>query len=500
MFIVQNILHKASGVAGVFLGVALVLCAGCSTPTTGRVRDVHLLYAGTPEQREITSAKEFGPFYEQVVTGSGSKRTSYRPFFGTTITADDGNAMRREVLWPIYDSNYRNGSLTWRFLLWFGVDADTDDPESYNRLWAFPLWFQGQTKAGENYAALFPVYGTIRDMFWERIHFLAFPLWVDYDRNGNHTLSVLWPIFSRTTGKSLSGFKVFPLYGQMARKSGDKTRFVLWPLWTSGTYTNRSPGYSWMLFPVMGRVNRASESSWIFLPPFFNFTHGQGKMKDYRKLNCPWPFVKIADTETLHKRYYLPFWGHVYDNAGKYDSCSVMWPFYNSRYAERARIRDRSRTLFPLFHWSEAMTDANQDGVFDTEVETYWRLWPLLSHRSDPENDFLRIPDLSLSKRLGPIERNFLGMFTFYTRGHSTKTHRVDHEALWGFFRRGYGEAYSSFRVWPVYERKRDAGKWNWSVLGGLLGRRGDAENAQWCYLWFFGGSEDDGKSKEAVK
>ena len=98
MFIVQNILHKASGVAGVFLGVALVLCAGCSTPTTGRVRDVHLLYAGTPEQREITSAKEFGPFYEQVVTGSGSKRTSYRPFFGTTITADDGNAMRREVL------------------------------------------------------------------------------------------------------------------------------------------------------------------------------------------------------------------------------------------------------------------------------------------------------------------------------------------------------------------------------------------------------------------
>ena len=500
MFIVQNILHKASGVAGVFLGVALVLCAGCSTPTTGRVRDVHLLYAGTPEQREITSAKEFGPFYEQVVTGSGSKRTSFRPFFGTTITADDGNAVRREVLWPIYDSNYRNGSLTWRFLLWFGVDADTDDPESYNRLWAFPIWFQGQTKAGENYAALFPIYGTIRDMVWDRIHFAAFPLWVEYDRNGNQSQSVLWPIFSRTTGESLSGFKVFPIYGQMERKGQDKTRFVLWPLWTSGTYTNRSPGYSWMLLPVMGRVNRASESSWIFLPPFFNFTHGQGKMKDYRKLNCPWPFVKIVDNETLHKRYYLPFWGHVYDNAGKYDSCSVMWPFYSSRYAERARIRDRSRTLFPIFHWSEAMTDANQDGTFDTEVETYWRLWPLLSHRSDPENDFLRIPDLSFSKRLGPIERNFLGMFTFYTRGHSTKTHRVDHEALWGFFRRGYGEAYSSFRVWPVYERKRDAGKWNWSVLGGLLGRRGDAENAQWRYLWFFEGSEDDGKSKEAVK
>ena len=500
MFIVQNILHKASGVAGVFLGVALFLCAGCSTPTTGRVRDVHLLYAGAPEQREIASAKEFGPFYEKVVTGSGSERTSYRPFLCTTIATADERAVRREVLWPVYDSNYRDGSLTWRFLLWFGVDADTANPESYNHLWVFPIWFQGRTQTGETYAALFPVYGTIRDMFWERIHFVAFPLWVEYDRNGNHSQSVLWPIFSRTTGKSLSGFKVFPLYGQMARKGGDKTRFVLWPLWTSGTYTNRSPGTSWMLFPVMGRVNRASESSWIFLPPFFNFTHGQGKMKDYRKLNCPWPFVKILDTETLHKRYFLPLWSRVYDNEGKYDSCSVMWPFYSSRYAERAKMRERSRSLFPVFHWAETWADTDGDGSFESEVENYWRLWPLVSDRSDAVNSFVRIPDFSLSKRIGPIERNFLGMFTLYTRGLSAKTHRVDHEAFWGFIRRGYGDTYSSFRVWPVYERKRDAGKWNWSVLGGLVGRCGDEGKAHWRYLWFFGESENDRKSEEAVK
>ena len=79
-------------------------------------------------------------------------------------------------------------------------------------------------------------------------------------------------------------------------------------------------------------------------------------------------------------------------------------------------------------------------------------------------------------------------MFTLYTRGVSAEAQRVDHEALWGAFRYGSGEDYSAFRVWPLYDSAEESGEWSWSVLGGLIGRSGDADEARWRWLWFFGG------------
>lgn len=500
MFVLQNSL-RIQGAAAFFSSAALAcFFAGCSTPTTGRVRDAHLLYGDDPAVRRIESAEQFGPFYEHVATAAGSERTSLRPFIYTKITAADGQAVHQEAVWPVYSSNRRDESLSWRFLTCFGADYDTADPESYSRLWAFPLWFQGQTKAGEDYAALFPVYGTIRNLYWDRIFFALFPLWVEYDRAGNHSWSFLWPIFSRTTGENADGFKVFPVYGQMEHIGNAKSRFVLWPIWTSAVFTNRNPGTSWMLFPVAGRVNRASESTWMVVPPFFTFSHGRDKLDYYRKINCPWPLVRIVDAKNLHKRYFMPFWGRQYDNDGKFDSRWVMWPFYRSRTAIRAGRRERIRSVFPVYHRAEVRKDGDKDGVFETELETYMRFWPLYSHRTDPDNSNIRIPDLSFSRRIWALDRNFLGMFTLYTCGSTENPRRVDHEVMWGLLRRGYGEAYSAFRVWPFYDSKADSDQWKWSVLGGLIGRNGDADGSDWRYLWFFGGPEDGNENKENSK
>lgn len=500
MFFPPNIL-RILRVTALFSSVAVAfLCVGCSTPTTGRVRDAHLLYGEDSATRRIQSAEQFGPFYERVSTAAGSERTSYRPFLYTKITAAGGNAVHREVVWPVYSSNRRDESLSWRFLTCFGADYDTTDPEAYSRIWAFPFWFQGQTKTGEDYAALFPVYGTIRNMYWDRIFFAPFPIWVEYDRAGNHSWSFLWPIVSRTTGENANGFKVFPIYGQMEHIGDANSRFILWPFWTSGVYTNRNPGSSWMLFPVAGRVDRASESTWMVVPPFFTFSHGRGKMDDYRKINCPWPLVRIVDTKNLHKRYFMPFWGRQYDNAGKFDSRWVMWPFYHSRYAVRAGRRERIRSVFPVYHRAETQKDGDKDGVFETELETYMRFWPLYSHRTDPANSYIRIPDLSFSKRIWALDRNFLSMFTLYTCGATENPRRVDHEALWGLFRRGYGDAYRAFRIWPFYDSNTDAGKCKWSVFGGLIGRSAESGESHWRYLWFFGGAVADTANKENVK
>ncbi len=488
------------GFASVVIAAVFLFCAGCSTPTTGRVRDVHLLYSRNSETRQITEVDELGPFYERVHTASGSERVTYRPFLHTRITDVTNTAERLEYFWPIFGSNRRENALSWRFLLCFGADPDTTDPESAYRTWALPFWFQGRTKQGEDYAALFPLYGTIRNIFWDRIHFALFPLWLEYDRGGYNSWSVLWPIISRTTGKSGSGFKIFPLYGQMEKSGKEKTKFVLWPFWTSGRYFDRNPGKSWMLFPVVGRVDRASESAWMILPPFFTVSQGQGKLDYYRKINCPWPFVRIVDDQNEHRRYYWPLWGRHYRDDDTFDACWALWPFYRSRVATRAGIRERSRSVFPIYHHSESRSDANQDAVYETEVETFTRVWPLFSSRADATHSFTKIPDLGFSKRNSVLDRNLLGMFTLYTRGETTEPQQVDHTALWGAVRRGYGELHTATRVWPLYDSKRADTAWHWSVFCGMLGREGRGAKSSWRYLWFFGGIDEDEASREGAE
>ncbi|MDD4061344.1 MAG: hypothetical protein PHW08_11690 [Kiritimatiellae bacterium] len=487
---------KARRSAGlVALACTALLAGGCASPTTGRVRDAQLLYGDWQRPAAIAEARQAGPFFEHVATADGAERDSWRPFLHTRISAADGAASHAEWLWPVYSENRRDGALSWRFLLWFGQDPDTADDDSAQRLWLFPIWFQGRSQQGEDYAALFPVYGTICDMIADRIHFALFPLWLEVDRVGNRTQNVLWPIFSRTRGETANGFKVFPLYGQLDRTGKGREKFVLWPIWTSSVHTNRNPGTAWMLFPVVGRVNRESESTWMALPPFFNFTHGRGKLEGYRKINCPWPIIRIVDEGPMRKRVFFPFWGRKWHVAGKYDACWAVWPFYSSRHVVKRDVREKARSLTPVYHQSSLMRDADGDGEFETPVENFLRVWPLFSARADGTNSFLKVPDLSFSKRTGALERNLLDMFTLYTRGGETSPRRVDHEALWGMLRLGRGEAYRATRVWPLWNAEEEADAWSWSLLGGLLGRRGDADAARWRYLWFFGGEAPNTKA-----
>ena len=477
------------------LAAALLACllfaGGCASPTTGRVRDAHLLWEGDPAKRQIASFEQFGPFYQRVETADGAVRRSVRPFLWTGIESAEPGVSHEEILGPVWARERRAGQTAWRFLIFFGMDKDvTGEGSPQDRTWLFPLWFSGTTRDGEDYAALFPIHGTIREMYWERIGFTLFPLWVTWDRNDSHTWSVLWPFVQRQKGPKRDAWRILPFWGR-TRVEGERTsHFVMWPIWTDSEHVGRNPGSEWMLWPLVGRVDRQDEDAWLFLPPLFNFSYGRGKLPEYRKVNCPWPIVMIHDDKDGHERRYFPFWMHRWTEDGKAENLTVLWPFWNQRRVDVKNRRDHEWTLFPILHQS-VLTHVAPDGT-ETLEENYLRVWPLYSRRYDPERRLVRIPDLSFRKREGQLERNLLGMFTLYTRGEQADPHRVDHEALWGMFRRGYGEDYSATRVWPFYDTKEEDGAWHWSILGGLLGRSGRGDESAWHYLWFFGDRLDE--------
>ena len=466
---------------------AALLAGGCASPTTGRVRDAHLLWSPAPAERRIARYEQAGPFYERVETADGAVRTSYRPFLWTDIVAADPSVSHDEALWPVWSRSRRGDEVSWRFLVFFGMDKDTGDAVSpQDRTWIFPFWFSGTSKQGDPYAALFPLHGSIREMYWEKIGFTAFPIWVTWDRNGNHTWSVLWPFVQRQTGPKRDAWRIIPFWGRTRVKDELYARFVMWPIWTEAEHYGINPGSDWMLWPLLGHVDRANEEAWLALPPLFHFAKGRGKTPEYRKMNFPWPLVMVHDDKDSHRRWFFPFWMHRWSTDGKIDSKTVLWPFWHTIDVRTARRALTENTLFPIWHHSRLESLAT-NGLPAALEEDYQRLWPLWSRRYDPENRLVKIPDLSFRKREGQLERNLLGMFTLYTRGEQASPRRVDHEALWGAIRRGYGEDYAATRIWPVYDSKEEKDVWRWSILGGLLGRSGRAGESAWQWLWFFG-------------
>ncbi len=483
---------------------ALLAGSGCASPTTGRVRDAHLLWSPPPEAREVASYRQLGPFYERVETQDGAVRRSVRPFLWTDIRAAEAGVEHLEALWPVYARERRAGQTSWRLLCFFGMDKDTTGSGSpQDRAWLFPLWFAGTSKRGEPYAALFPLHGTIREMYWDRISFTLFPLWATWDRNDCHTWSVLWPLVQRQTGPGRDAWRVIPFWGRTKVDGRLDARFVLWPLWTQARHEGINPGRDWMLWPLVGRVDRQDEEAWLFLPPLFTVSHGRGKLPEYRKINAPWPIVMIRDTKDAHLRRVFPFWIHRWSENGDAENRTVLWPFWNDRRLDVKGTHVREWTLFPVLHRSTLTRDAGTNGVARLD-EDYLRVWPLWSRRHDPRNRLVKIPDLSFHKRAGALERNLLGMFTLYTRGERDGAdgapERVDHEALWGALRRGYGEGgYSATRVWPLWDAKEEDGAWHWSLLGGLVGRSGRGAERRWRWLWFFGGDRLDAEDDAAA-
>ena len=478
---------------------AALLVGGCASPTTGRVRDAHLLWSRDAASRQIVSVHQAGPFYERVETADGATRSSFRPFLRTKLEAPAQEASHLEVLWPLYSRETRGRESAWRFLVFFGMDKDHDgdvSPENaksgrspQDRTWLFPFWFSGTARDGSEYAALFPIAGTIREMYWERIRFGLFPIWCDWDRAGHHTWSVLWPFVQRQTGGGRDAWRILPFWGRTRVVGKMESNFVLWPIWTSARHFDVNPGSDWMLWPLAGSVDRANESATLVLPPLFHFAHGRGKLPDYRKINAPWPLVMVRDEKDRHARWYFPFWMHRWTTDGNADNLTVLWPFWNQRRLDTPGASIHEWSLFPLLHSSRTVRGAGKDASL---AERYFRAWPLWSVREDSENRFVKIPDFSFRRRAGQLERNFLGMFTLYTAGQSRDAAsgqvRTDREALWGLWRRGRDDAgtYRLDRFWPFWERREENGARRWSVLGGLFGRESPDADTPSRWRFFF--------------
>lgn len=399
-----------------------------------------------------TQGLRLGPFFETATDDNGASMVAMRPFYSreTASPTDPTSKSKTDVLWPLGTYSTRNNRFYWRALLFYGTGT-MDDPTSPGdpyRFRLFPFFFVGKTSGGDDYGAIFPLGGKLRDFFfYDELDFCLFPIYAKGKTKSTEMTTYLWPFYLKREGENFSQRRFFPFYGTKERlhygRLMAKSEFIAWPFWTSFNVTDTSDGSSigdgFVFWPFYGYSDTKSDSEntrikmRTFLPPFFLFA---GDGKDYEKVFAPWPFYRHISEGNHIENHYWPFYGSN-QRKGVKDSKTIdstteyyLWPLFR---ATSVNTDDKIRENYyhaPLpFYFHHSRIISKKDG---DERSVYSRLWPLFSYRNSPSGTHFRFPEFSLWSKSEAIERNWAPLWSLYTFREKEDGAYLN-DLLWGF-------------------------------------------------------------------
>jgi len=469
----------------IFACLLMAVLCGCVSPP-GRRMDAGPLISADRDVHGVPGIRILGPLAEQRVAEDGKTFTAVRPFW-SRVTDPAADRTVSDIAWPLGMVKTRMGEQDWRFFPAFGHDFDTEQDESRHRWTVFPLLFGGRTKEGGRYFAVFPLGGTLHEFLGrDRIFFALFPLYAYSTIKDHQTHSVLWPVYSRTTGTGVYKFRIWPFYGISVNDDRWTKRFVLWPFWTSVQYNfPDQQGGGFVLFPLYGRVDVGDRHSRMLLPPFFKV---EWAGEDHLAWNAPWPFVQYSRGE-VDKFYLWPFFGRKAKERER--QWFALWPLVSARRNDLPAATVRRFQALPLvFHESRhALLPAAGDGAARIEQDDadarYFKLWPLISYRR--ENDVSQFRALALwpLKQTPGIERNWAPLWSLFSRERAGDVRQT--ELLWGLYRHrrsGRERQVSLFPLLQTASGKEDSSR-SWSLLYGLAGYERDGLHKEFRLLYF---------------
>ncbi|MDD4871874.1 MAG: hypothetical protein PHR77_15055 [Kiritimatiellae bacterium] len=447
----------------------------------------------SPDSSDRTRA--MGPFFEKQTDTNGMSFMAVRPFYSRTNDLVKKRKLS-EFVWPLGMIKEFQGELDWRFILAFGHNFEKANPDSRKRLWILPFLFNGTDINHEKYFAVFPIGGKVNEFLGrDKIVFALFPLYLFSSVNGVETTDVLFPFFSKTTGKDISRFRIFPFY--MRSVTGDRARSesVMWPIWTSTKYDYPgSEGKGFILFPFYGHMKSTSAESWLYLPPFFRYTSG----KKGKSGNFPWPLIQYSSANP-EKFYIWPLWG--YKDFQGIKTSFFLWPIVHSEtIKDREREMNRFMILPVISYESQVVTEKNPNDsdVKENITARYFKLWPLGSYRREGDSYRFRILDLWPTKQMQGIERNWAPLWTLYS--HNKVGENSEDELFWGIYHRvNKGENARNWSLFPIFSWNTDSagcGKKEWNFLMGLFGYKRDDLLKSYRLLYFLKFNSKEKESK----
>ena len=396
-------------------------------------------------------------------------------------TGTDSEEM--DFLYPVmtYD-RYGTESRYQLFQLFSFAGGNNQADQHSKRFTLFPFFFlQRSEKPEENYTALFPFYGTVRNrMLRDEIHAVMFPFYSKTRKKDVVTENYLFPIVHRREGPGLHGWQVWPIVGHEHKEVTTKTNlfaevemvpghdkwFGAWPFFlrTKSGIGSENPQSAFAVLPFYSRVESTQRETTTWLWPFFN--HTIDREKKYEEWDLPWPLIVFARGEGKTANRVWPFFSHVENPVA--ESAFYLWPLYKYNRFHSDPV-DRERTRILLFLYSDTREKNTETGEYRGRKD----LWPLYTFRHDLNgNERLQIlaplePILPASKS---IERNYSPLWSLWRQEKNARTGETSQSLLWNLYRRETnpeGKKLSLLFGLVRYESTPDAKSWHWFHLTG---------------------------------
>jgi hypothetical protein len=460
---------------GVFLLFFALPAAHASTNSTGA--------ADADIQTNNTVASQawhfrLGPFFEIGQGSNGVNMLAVRPLFSRVTDTAERESIT-DVVWPWSSFHRRDDYFHWWALPAFGKDENVRDPLSRHTFWLLPIYCEGRTRDGKDFAAIFPLGGTICGfLMQDEMNFVLFPLYLDYHSAKQKTTNWLWPLYLREEGPLRDRFQLFPFYCEKIA-TNERSYAVCWPIWNRTVFDYpKLHGTADILFPIYGSVDTDKQKGWMALPPFFSRMEVEGKTQ----LRCPWPFYVNSDNaDNSHKDSFWPIWDQTASTNGH--RRTAIWPLWWDSQSDYYGRRETDVTLVPFYQ--QTRSEKMVEGKFVTDMD-YVRVWPIFSRYERPEGTRIRFPELTFMREGLGIERNWAPLWSLYVS--NSKDDASDHDVLWGLARWGTTCDHTTYgQAGPIFSwAQPQQGAFGWNFLCGLIGRETDPTTTSWRWLWFW--------------
>jgi len=333
--------------------------------------------------------------------------------------------------------------------LWNVAGGQSQDGTEARRTTLFPIYFQQRSpKPEENYTALVPFYGHLENrLFHDEIRFVMFPFYAETRKKDVVTDNYLYPFFHLRHGNELTGWQLWPLYGQEYKALTWKTNqldesvpigghekfFVLWPFYTR-TWTGlgtTNPQSMFTVLPLYSQTRSPLRDSTSYGWPL-GFTVTDDREKKYHEYDFPWPLFVFARGEGKTVNRVFPLFSRA--SNGTLESDWYLWPLYKYN-AIHSPPLDRQRTRYGLFIYSDTQVRNTESGESSRRVD----FWPFYTYRRELDGS-THLHALAVLEPFLPnvkaIEREYSPLWSLWRAERNPKTGAASQSLLWNLYRR----------------------------------------------------------------
>lgn len=445
----------------ILASLLLIFSSGCATSfhDNRRLNMEPLFNYDKDLSKESTEFDAIGPFFS-LRSKPEEKEYGLRPFFYVRKNEEE-HFKEVEYLYPLGKYRSTKEETDSYFLPLFSSHTDTlEGKENPSDFGFFPI-FWGKDQENKGYGGFFPFYGRLSHRFGkDQIHFFLWPLYSDSKDGDSYTYNILWPIFSRTTGGEESGFRIWPLYGQMEKEGEYSKYFALWPIFffqETNLDTDNPVTFS-AIFPFYLNKSSLKGYSRSFLWPFFNYT--VDRTKNYTSWDMPWPILHRSEGEGIQSFRFFPIYGYKKKRNSK--SGFFLWPIYTYR---KNTFEDHEEKTYRFF-----LINKYQKKIWDGGFKngTSIRIWPLFFYdRKEDGTTRFSWPEIIPLDDDG-FERNWAPFFRLYQYNRD-RDGNTESKFLWGLYRHKKSESREFYEISLLYSYEKEEDVVFLSILKGLF-------------------------------